>query len=83
MFQRTLLTLSTAVLLASSAGAQEWAEKMFEIRSHDFGTIARGAKAEYEFSLKNIYVEDVHIASVRVSCGCTTPRIKKPLLKPS
>ena len=81
MLQRTVLTLSAVVLLVSPAAAQKWAEKMFENRSHDFGTIARGAKAEYEFVLKNIYLKDVHIASVRVSCGCTTPRIKKPLLK--
>jgi len=81
MLQRTRLTLSAVVLLVSPAAAQKWAEKMFESRSHDFGTIARGAKAEYEFVLKNIYVRDVHIASVRVSCGCTTTRIKKPLLK--
>jgi len=81
MLQRTLLTLSAMVLLASPAAAQKWAEEMFESRSHDFGTIARGAKAEYEFVLKNIYIKDVHIASVRVSCGCTTPRIKQPLLK--
>jgi len=54
---------------------------MFEITEHDFGTIARGAKAEHEFVLKNIYVKDVHIASVRVSCGCTTPSIKRALLR--
>ena len=81
MLKRTVLTLSAVVLLVSPAAAQEWAEKMFESRSHDFGTIARGAKAEYEFVLKNIYVKDVHIASVQVSCGCTTPRIKQPLLR--
>ncbi len=68
-------------LLCPPVAAQKWAEKMFETKSHDFGTIARGAKAEYEFVLKNIYVKDVHIASVRVSCGCTTPSIKKALLK--
>ena len=81
MLQRTLLTLSAMVLLVLPAAAQEWAEEMFESRNHDFGTIARGAKAEYEFVLKNIYVKDVHIANVQVSCGCTTPQIKKPLLK--
>ena len=31
--------------------------------------------------LKNIYVKDVHVASVRVSCGCTTPSIEKAFLK--
>ena len=68
-------------LLCPPIAAQDWARGMFEITEHDFGTIARGAKAEYEFVLKNIYVKDVHIASVRVSCGCTTPKIEKALLK--
>ena len=68
-------------LLCPPIDAQDWARSMFETTEHDFGTIARGAKAEYEFVLKNIYVKDVHIASVRVSCGCTTPSIKKALLK--
>jgi hypothetical protein len=54
---------------------------MFETTSHDFGTVASGAKAEFEFVLKNIYVEDVHVASVRTSCGCTAPSIKNPTLK--
>ncbi len=61
--------------------AQEWARKMFETLEHDFGVVARGAKTEFEFVLTNIYVEDVHIASVRSSCACTTPRIKKDWLK--
>jgi hypothetical protein len=70
-----------AALTCSSALAEEWAQKMFEVQQHDFGTVAAGAKAEYEFVLKNIYMEDVHIASVRSSCGCTTPSIKNETLK--
>jgi hypothetical protein len=68
--------------LACSPGfGQEWAVKMFETIDHDFGTVARGAKAEFEFVLSNIYMEDVHIASARSSCGCTNVSIKNPLLK--
>lgn len=70
-----------AICIPGPAGAQEWANDMFETRSHDFGSIARGAKTEFAFPLKNIYVEDVHIASVRSSCGCTVPRIEKATLK--
>ena len=73
--------LLAAFLLASPCVAQEWADKMFETRSHDFGTIARAAKAEFAFELTNLYLEDVHIAGVRASCGCTTPRIEKETLK--
>jgi hypothetical protein len=69
------------LFMAASCSAQEWADKMFETRSHDFGTVARGAKAEYAFQLTNLYLEEVHIASVRTSCGCTTPRIENETLK--
>jgi hypothetical protein len=68
-----LLTLACA----STASAQNWAEKMFEVTNHDFGTVARGAKSDFSFKLKNIYKETLHISGVRSSCGCTTPTITK------
>jgi hypothetical protein len=46
---------------------------MFDHTSHDFGIVARGAKVEHRFTLENIYLEDMRIASVTSSCGCTTP----------
>jgi len=61
--------------------AQEWAKEMFNHTSHDFGTVARGAKAEHRFILENIYQEDVRISDLRVSCGCTKPQVSKRLLK--
>ncbi len=81
---RCIACLAVAALLFAFGGpasAQEWARKMFQASQHDFGTVARGAKAEFEFALQNIYEEEVHIASVRTSCGCTTPRIVKDTLK--
>ncbi len=39
------------------------------------------AKIEYRFVLKNLYKEEVHIAGVRSSCGCTSPSIEKDTLK--
>lgn len=72
--RRTLIAL-LAVLMAAPCGAQEWARKMFETTSHDYGTVARGAKSEFRFVLTNIYKEDAHISSVRASCGCVTPEI--------
>ncbi len=67
--------------VCQGAAAQEWAVKMFAVTSHDFGVVARGAKAEFDFVVQNIYEEDVHIASVRSSCGCTQPKILKDSLK--
>ncbi len=54
---------------------------MFQITEHDFGSVARGAEAEFPFVLTNIYLEDVHLSGVRTSCGCTTPRIQSAWLK--
>ena len=81
MNRRLVPILFVALLLAAPCAAQEWANEMFETRSHDFGTVARAAKTEFAFKFKNIFLEDVHIASVRASCGCTTPRIEKDTLK--
>jgi hypothetical protein len=86
---RTRLLIRTGcaigLLLASgSVGlAQEWdwAGEMFDHTSHDFGTVARGAKVEHRFPFENKYVEDVHVDSVRSTCGCTTPKIVNPALK--
>ena len=36
---------------------QQWAKEMFDHTSHDFGTVARGAKMEHRFTLENIYEE--------------------------
>jgi hypothetical protein len=72
----------------SAAQAQQWALDMFRPRpdaepltDFDFGTVARGAKVEHHFSFENIYVEDAHIESARVSCGCTTPEIPPQVLR--
>lgn len=81
MFRSLAIAFALSFLLAPAASAQQWAQKMFATTKHDFGTVARGAKAEYEFEVENIFKEDVHIASVRSSCGCTTPSISKDTLK--
>lgn len=72
-----LLTLAVAL----PASAESWAVEMFQATDHDFGSVARDAKTEFEFVITNIFVEDVHIASVRSSCGCTSPKITKQTLK--
>jgi hypothetical protein len=54
---------------------------MFDRTSHDFGTVARGAKVEQSFTVENIYLEDARIVSVRASCGCAKPEVTKQYLK--
>ncbi len=81
MVQKMLLTVTAVLSLVAGASAQEWAEKMFEVHNHDFGTVARDAKADYEFVVTNNYMDDVHIAGAQASCGCTRTEIKNPTLK--
>jgi hypothetical protein len=74
---RQLLSGLVGVLLATSTlPAQEWARSLFATTDHNFGSVVRGAKAEYAFVITNNLQEDVHIAAVRVSCSCATPRIE-------
>jgi hypothetical protein len=68
---------------AVTASAQDWAEKMFAQRSHDFGNVPRAAKVEFPFVITNPYNQDIHIVAVRASCGCTMPRIANDTIKPN
>lgn len=75
---RHYFALAIALLLlvsAQPAASQDWVKTMFEETSHDFGTVPRGAKEEYAFVFSNKYLENLHVESVRSSCGCTLPRI--------
>ena len=86
-FQRRQLTNAVLIafgflfLLPSTSSAQGWAEKMFKNRTHDFRIVGRGTKSEYHFDFTNLYEEDVHIAGVRTSCGCTTPTTTADTIK--
>jgi len=76
-----LVAIVTVATLATPAYSQNWAAKMFETTHHDFGSVTRNAKTEFAFTLENIYEEELHIASVRSSCGCTKPIFSKNALK--
>ena len=85
-FKKALILslVSLAVTFSASvqqANAQQWANDMFKVKEHDFGSVARGAKTIFKFPVKNPYMEDVHISSVTSSCGCTSPSIEKNTLK--
>jgi len=81
MNMKNLLVALIFICLPNCALAENWATKMFETLEHDFGVVARGAKAEYRFVFKNLYMEDVHVQSARSSCGCTLVRVENPSLK--
>ncbi|MCE9524793.1 MAG: DUF1573 domain-containing protein [Planctomycetales bacterium] len=81
MIRTTVLALFCLVFASSTLSAKEWAQKMFKITRHDFGHVAHGSKTDFAFEITNCYQEDVHIADVTTSCGCTTPTITKNTLK--
>lgn len=77
-----LLVAGLSPLLAQSAAGQSWADKMFvESKSHDFRIVGRGTKTQHHFEFTNPYEEDVHIKSVRTSCGCTTPTLTQDTIR--
>eukprot|EP01013_Petalomonas_cantuscygni_P044791 TRINITY_DN9433_c0_g1_i1.p1 TRINITY_DN9433_c0_g1~~TRINITY_DN9433_c0_g1_i1.p1 ORF type:complete len:373 (+),score=43.90 TRINITY_DN9433_c0_g1_i1:94-1212(+) len=78
---RGVCGLMLIALVAPQAGAVEWADNMFPVKKHEFGTVAVAAKTEFRFPFKNLYKEDVHVSTVRASCGCTTPIIENHTLK--
>lgn len=81
MLRKPALALFISVLAITPCFGQEWAQKMFKVTDHDFGTVARGAKVEYQFVFENLYLEDIHISHAYSSCGCTSVRIENPLVK--
>ena len=81
MSRSAIAIIGALLLTAVPASGQEWAKKMFQETTHNFGMVAANAKTEYRFPLTNLYRDDVHISGVRVSCGCTTPIVTKDTLK--
>ena len=71
------------ILLTGSSGgvAKNWADKMFDHASHDFGVVATGAEVEHRFPFTNIYEEDVYVASTHSSCGCSSVKATSQMVK--
>ncbi|MBN2021333.1 MAG: DUF1573 domain-containing protein [Pirellulales bacterium] len=67
--------------VGTAGSAQQWARNMFQTTTHDFGALARGAKAEFAFTFENIYLEDAHVSHVRTSCGCTLVKHPTEIIK--
>ncbi len=66
---------------ASSLSAADWAERMFEVKRHDFGRVPFGGRAEFEFPVTNVNPFTVEISRTRVSCECTKPITSKMVLR--
>lgn len=80
---RMCLVFIFGACCAASASAQElnWAEKMFDQRTIDFGVVARGSDAVARVKITNLYKQAVHIADVRTTCGCSAGKPSKTSLE--
>src|SRR5690348_8460301 len=81
MFSRFSLVVLLGLGTAGSASAS-WADALFDELSRDFGSVPRGPTLTHPFRLVNKTKQNVHIASVRVSCGCTSARALQEFLAP-
>jgi hypothetical protein len=81
MFRFQLIVL-LGLCVASPAGASPRAEKLFEQVNQDFGAVHRGQTLTHSFRILNRTGSRVHVASVRVSCGCTAARALQDDLAP-
>jgi hypothetical protein len=79
--RRCFITLIVLLAAGTACLAEDWATKMFDHTSHDFGVVARGQEAEHRFPLENLYQEDVCLRGAQSSCTCITPKISKATLK--
>jgi hypothetical protein len=75
-----LVPVALVASLSTAALGQDWASKMLSATTHDFGSVARSAKVQQRIVVKNLYKEDVHIAGVRVSCGCISASATRDVL---
>lgn len=69
-------------VVSSNTGVKNLEDIAFAAETHDFGTIAEGPAAEYEFTFTNKGKEPLVINSVSASCGCTTPSWPKEPIMP-
>jgi hypothetical protein len=80
MFRYTLLLFATVA--AAPVFGDSWAQSMFEEHAKDFGSVPRGPMLAYSFRITNKGQQPVHIAGVRVSCGCVSAAATQDQLAP-
>ena len=78
------IILLLCVLMAATVmtGLQAQGTMKFETENHNFGSLAEGVMASYEFEFTNIGNKPIKISKVTASCGCTTPYWSKEEIAP-
>lgn len=79
---RSIALVPAAILFSCLTASADWMESTFPVKKHDFGAVAVAAKTEFRFPIRNTFSSDIHIRSVRASCGCTTAFIENHYIPP-
>ncbi len=74
--------LLIGVCFIAPLGAADGLTALFDTQSHNFGNVAIGTQLHHDFKIKNTTNQTLHIASLRVSCGCTTPSTPNQTILP-
>jgi hypothetical protein len=78
--RKALLTLLVLSVGTTTAQAQtSWADELVTTsKTHDFGSVPRGAQLFHRFKVYNKYAARLEIIQTRTSCGCVTvtPSVK-------
>jgi hypothetical protein len=76
------MSLLMGVCFLGPLGAADGLSALFDTQSHDFGNVAIGTMLHHDFKIKNTTNQTLHIAGLRVSCGCTTPSTPNATILP-
>src|SRR5947209_17203186 len=79
---RSFIILLTIGLVTSGSEAQGSMAALFDARSHDFGTVPRGAKRVHPFTVTNTTGQPLRILSIRIPCNCVSAWATKRELAP-
>jgi hypothetical protein len=82
MLRHSLLLAAVFLGATGTASADTWADKLFDDLAHDFGATPHGPVRTHTFTITNTTSKPVHIASVRVSCGCLSTALQRTDLAP-
>ena len=81
--RRIPVILAIWACLATTAGAAEsWVDSVFQERSFNFGTVARGSKIRHSFKVANHSDQEIHIVNWKTKCGCTEVRVGAKQIPP-
>ncbi len=76
------VVLVAGLMAVAPVSAATWADGLFTEQGKDFGLVPRGPTLTHYFLVTNKTDKAVHVAGVRVSCGCTQATALQTSLAP-